>query len=109
VFSVFRPPPECSELNRLLPFSGSNFVTGTIPTQIGRLSGLSSLIVGTYCSFLDRPTFVDNSNLTPIATDDNFVSGSLPTQMALLTDLSILAIGKYKIRGSIKSLLCSLY
>jgi len=86
-----------------------NSISGTLPTELGRLEKLAVLVLssnhlsGTLPSEMGRLT-----NLQKFVVDDNPISGSLPTELGLLTQLEKIAFTNTHLTGVIPSQLCHL-
>jgi hypothetical protein len=92
-----------------LDVSGSYEHTGSIPTQIGVLSGLTALylngnsFVGTLPSQLGLLT-----SLTTLALSSNFFTGTVPTEIFRLSQLTWLSVSHNSLSGSVPTLIGNL-
>ena len=87
----------------------NNQMSGSIPTELGSLTGL------TYLNFYSNqlsgsiPTALDNlTSLTILYLDNNQMSGSIPTELGSLTSLTELRLDNNQLSGSIPTELGSL-
>ena len=77
-------------------------IAGSIPTQIGNLTNLSVLSVGSNRLTSSIPTQIGNlANLRRLSLSFNRLSGSIPTQIGNLANLTYLFIGNNRLTGSI--------
>ena len=87
-----------------------NLLTGSIPTEVGLLTDLTTLdlskhFISIYLLCFETKSVINSTLLTfscgfisfyvSIVTDSNELTGSIPTEVGLLSDLSILKLGKH--------------
>ena len=115
-------PPEIGDLTGLEDFSvsnNSNFfiyhgppnqLTGTIPSQIGKLSNLTSLWM--YSNQLTGsipPELGNLSSLTHLALSSNQLTGAIPSELGKLTNLEYLSIDNNQLTGCVPASLREAY
>jgi hypothetical protein len=94
----FSPNPDfCIDM-----ITGSNRLTGTVPTELGLLTKLTTAFLGTFCVMFVFCIFVARREFSPnpdfcinIVTDINDLTGKVPTELGLLTKLAILCFGTF--------------
>jgi len=104
-------PSELGLLDQLIDINvGSNVgMVGSIPTQIGKLSNLKLLILGT-CSFTGTiPTELGKlASLKSLRVYNNYLSGTVPTELGNLYNLYHLMLQFTKLEGMMPSEVCEL-
>ena len=87
-------------------------ITGTIPTEIGKLSGLEYLSLYNNFYFNDTnvlPTELGNmSKLSTVEFANSVVGGTVPTELSNLSNLHSLGIARTMITGSIPESICAM-
>ncbi len=77
-----------------------NQLTGTLPSEIGNLTALTSMVIHTNQITGSIPASIGNlSGLTTLYINTNQLSGTLPTSMGNLTNLANLAIHNNQLTG----------
>jgi hypothetical protein len=82
---------------------GDPFLTGTIPTQIGMLTKLSSIAVSEYILFslslLECKILTTYHFISLLSTEDNALTGTIPSELGLLSNaeqpFEFLNLGEY--------------
>lgn len=86
----------------------SNVVTGTIPTEIGLLTGLASVSITNATLNGTIPTQMGNlSGLRRLWLYSNQLTGSIPTQLTQLTQLEVLELQRNNITGAVPQGICA--
>lgn len=84
-----------------LDLSG-NAITGSIPAEIGNLTGLSNMNLSSNKISGSIPTAIGNlTNLTNLDLGNNSLSGTIPVEVGNLTKLTNLDLGGNNLSGSI--------
>ena len=96
-------PTELGNLSNLTYLSlGSNSLSGSLPTELGNLSNLTYLSLGSNSLSGSIPSELGNlSNLTGLSLGSNNLSGSIPSELGNLVKLTRLALGSNELSGSI--------
>lgn len=82
---------------------------GELPPEVGLLTGLTSLILGSNLLTGNAPTELGNlGNLTRLILDNNQFQGPIPTDLARLTNLGSLYLDNNQFSSSIPSQLADL-
>jgi len=83
-------------------YLSSNHLTGSIPTELGNLSNLTSLDLYSNLLIGSIPTELGNlSNLTSLDLKSNRLTGSIPRELGNLTNLEKLMLNSNQLTGSI--------
>ncbi len=92
-----------TSLNLSRPFGGiSPGIAGTIPTQLGNLTELTNLNLGTNLLTGAIPTEIGNlTNLTQLGLSDNRLTGAIPTEIGNLINLTNLYLHDNQLTGTI--------
>lgn len=106
-------PDRIFDFNQLyLLWISKSGITGTIPTEIGNLTGLGYLYLYENFYFSDTtvlPTELGNlSELRRLDFSDSVVGGTVPTELANLSNLNSLRIGRTMQTGSIPEGICAI-
>ena len=89
-----------SSLERLL--LGSNQLTGSIPPELGNLANLNELSLGfNQLTGSIPPGLGRLSNLERLALGSNQLSGAIPSELGDLASLTVLSLGLNQLTGSI--------
>ncbi|WP_161575459.1 leucine-rich repeat domain-containing protein [Beggiatoa leptomitoformis] len=80
----------------------SNGLTGSIPSDIGKLTSLTSLELSKNQLEGEIPSDIGNlTNLTTLSLSDNQLTGSIPSDIGKLTNLTYLSLFNNKLEGNI--------
>ena len=83
-------------------FFYNNSLTGTIPSELGNLTNLTFLQLGSNSLTGSIPAELGNlTKLTYLYLGDNSLTGSIPSELANLADLSTLHLGHNELSGGI--------
>ena len=84
-------------------------INGSIPTQLGQLTALTSLSLGSNLLTGNIPTQLGQlANLTSLSLTGNGISGNIPTQLGNLTNLTSLDLRGNRLRGDMPTQLGNL-
>ena len=103
-------PTELSRITALNTLDLSRLqLTGTIPTELGELKRLSffNLSNNTLTGSISRELF-SNEVLENLGLSNNYLQGSIPTDIAASTDLRILELGRNMLTGSLPTKISNL-
>ena len=85
---------------RFYGFEGS--INGAIPTELGNLTALTSLYLGSHELIGNIPAQLGNlTNLITLNLSGNDLTGSIPTQLGQLTNLTTLNLSNSQLTGNI--------
>jgi len=103
-------PTEIGRLSGLQKLDMSyTYLGGTIPTEIGRLSGLQNLeLTYTYLGGTIPTEIGDMSSLQKLDMSYSYLAGTIPTEIGRLSGLQIIYLDSNKLIGTMPSEVCSL-
>uniref|UniRef100_A0A7S1D506 L domain-like protein n=1 Tax=Cyclophora tenuis TaxID=216820 RepID=A0A7S1D506_CYCTE len=85
-------------------FLGENILTGSIPTTIGRLIGLETLVIGENQIVGHLPSEIGQlTNFTAFLLANNSITGPLPSEIGQLTNLQQFAAQRNNFTGTLPS------
>jgi len=88
--------------NGILKFSGNYTMKGTIPTDIGRLKSVTTIILSQN-ELIGRipPNIGSLELLTTLQLGSNQLTGPIPSELSSLADLTVLELGNNLLEGTI--------
>ena len=94
---VYGTPPRVKRV-----YSSNNGLNGTIPAELGSLSGLRELVLRDNDLTGEIPSELGNlANLTELKLDGNELSGAIPNELGNLANLRILWLSNNSLNGEI--------
>jgi hypothetical protein len=88
--------------NGILKFSGNYTMKGTIPTDIGRLKSVTTIILSQNELRGRIPPDIGSLELlSTLQLGSNQLTGPIPLELSLLTDLTVLELGNNQLEGTI--------
>ncbi|MDC1119549.1 leucine-rich repeat domain-containing protein [Gammaproteobacteria bacterium] len=98
-------PSELGNLSNLTSLNlGNNSLTGTIPSELGNLTKLTQILLFSNSLTGSIPSELGNlANLTYLQLSNNTLSGSIPSELGNLTNLTYLNLSNNSLSGSIPS------
>ena len=91
------------------PINNSSSIHGTLPAELGNLTGLTSLLLNDNVLIGDIPTeLVNLTELVDLYLHTNQLTGTIPTQLGSLTDLGDVDLKNNQLTGTIPTQLGNL-
>jgi len=103
-------PPEIGNLTNLHSlYLNNNQLTGGIPSEIGNLTNLTKVILGGNQLTGSIPSEIGNlTNLTHLSLEYNQLTGAIPLKIGNLTNLNYLYLSNNQLTGAIPEKICDL-